>query len=126
MDRAAVAKWLDGYIDAWKSNDRAQIASLFTDDVTYRYYPYEEPDRGIDKVVDGWLEDPDAPGTWEASYEPVAVEGNVVVAKGTSRYLPGPETPERIFHNVFLMTFDDDGRCRDFVEYYMKQPSAGN
>ena len=26
--------------------------------------------------------------------------------------------------NVFLIEFDGEGRCRAFVEYYMKEPEA--
>jgi len=29
-------------------------------------------------------------------------------------------TPIERYHNAFLLRFDDDGRCRDFVEYYVK------
>ena len=32
---------------------------------------------------------------------------------------------ERTYLNVFLIEFDGEGRCRAFVEYYMKEPEAG-
>jgi hypothetical protein len=124
MDREGVAQWLVRYVEAWKSNDPAVIEKLFAPEVTYRYEPYQEPDRGRDAVVKSWLKEPDRPGSWEASYEPVAVEGRVAVAKGFSRYLASNGNPERIYHNVFLISFDDDGRCIDFVEYYMHEPPA--
>jgi hypothetical protein len=28
----------------------------------------------------------------------------------------------RVFHNVFVLNFDDDGRCREYREWYMLQP----
>ena len=28
----------------------------------------------------------------------------------------------KVFHNCFVMRFDDDGRCREFTEFYMRQP----
>jgi hypothetical protein len=63
------------------------------------------------------------PGTFDASYTPVAVDGDVVVAAGTSSYKDVPDGPVvRVFHNCFVMRFDGDGRCREFTEYYMKQP----
>src|SRR5215216_688055 len=55
MDRADVARWLDDYVEAWKTYDRDRIAALFTDDVEYRYHPYDDPVRGRDAVVDSWL-----------------------------------------------------------------------
>jgi hypothetical protein len=28
----------------------------------------------------------------------------------------------RVYDNSFVMRFDDAGRCRDFVEYYIRRP----
>jgi hypothetical protein len=123
MDVESVSKWLDAYVAAWRSYDRRAIADLFSEDVTYRYHPYDRPESGRDRVVDAWLEDPDARDSWDASYEPVAIDGDIAVAKGVTRYHAREGRRERVYHNVFLITFDDAGRCRDFVEYYMKAPA---
>ena len=45
IDREGVSRWLDAYVAAWKSYDRDQIAALFSDDVEYRFHPYDEPVR---------------------------------------------------------------------------------
>jgi ketosteroid isomerase-like protein len=133
MDRAHVARWLSDYVEAWKSYDREAIAALFSEDVRYRYHPYEEPVEGRDAVVESWLgegdhegaSERDEEGTYEASYEPVAVNGEVAVATGTSTYVTEPGGPvERVYHNCFVMRFGDDGRCREFTEWYMKRPDA--
>ena len=81
-------------------------------------------------MVASWLGDGpegastrDEPGTYDASYAPVAVDGDVVVATGTSSYRDIPDGPVvRTFHNCFVMRFDDDGRCREFTEYYSSGP----
>ena len=81
-------------------------------------------------MVASWLGDDtpgassrDAAGTYAGSYAPVAVDGDAVVATGTSSYTESPDGPViRVFHNCFVMRFDGDGRCREFTEYYMKQP----
>src|SRR6188474_1650141 len=137
MDRSAAQAWLDAYVEAWKSYDRDQVEALFAEDVTYRYHPFD-PDhevlRGRDAVVNGWLEPDgnassrDEEGTYDARYEVYAVDGDKVVAVGTSTYYPDTTrtTPDRVYHNVFLIEFDGAGRCRDFTEYYMKQPDAGS
>ena len=70
MTRDDVQRWLDGYVDAWRTYDPASIAALFADDATYAYQPYREPLRGRDAIVASWLESPDAAGSWEARYEP--------------------------------------------------------
>ena len=42
MDRAAVQDWLDRYVAAWQSYDRAAIGDLFAPDATYRYHPHDD------------------------------------------------------------------------------------
>ena len=44
-------EWLDRYVAAWLSYDRDEIAALFSEDVTYRYHPYDEAVVGRDAVV---------------------------------------------------------------------------
>ena len=39
------------------------------------------------------------------------------------RYLEDDgSTVESEFRNVFLVVFDNEGRCREFAEHYMKRP----
>jgi uncharacterized protein (TIGR02246 family) len=132
MDHGTAKEWLDRYVAAWISYDPGAIADLFTDDVSYRYHPGDEPTVGRDAVVASWLGEStaqevssrDAPGTYEAAYAPVAIEDDVVVAIGTSTYYTAPGGPvDAIYDNCFLMRFDRSGRCSDFTEYYVKRPS---
>ena len=131
MDRTDAQAWLDRYVAAWLSYDADDIASLFTEDVLYRYHPYDDPIVGREAVVASWLGEAnsdgastrDAPGTYTAQYEPVAVDGEIVVATGTSSYrerLDGPIV--RVYHNCFVMRFDAEGRCQEFTEYYIRRP----
>jgi len=55
-----------------------------------------------------------------------AVDEERVVAVGTSTYYPDTTRgkPDRVYDNVFLIEFDGAGRCRDFTEYFMKEPDA--
>jgi hypothetical protein len=86
---------------------------------------------GRDAVVASWLGEAssdqaaarDEPGTYDGSYSPVAVDGEVVVAVGTSTYTesPGCRVTE-VFDNCFVIRFDDEARCREFTEYYTKRP----
>ncbi|HWM75308.1 MAG TPA: nuclear transport factor 2 family protein [Nocardioides sp.] len=131
MDHAAAQDWLDRYVAAWESYDPDAIAGLFSEDIVYRYHPYDAPIVGLDAVVASWLGEADSddastrddPGTFEATYAPVAVDGDVVVATGTSTYRDAPEGPVvRVYENCFVMRLDDAGRCREFTEYYIKRP----
>ena len=135
MDRSAVQSWLDRYVAAWLSYDGAAIGDLFSADATYRYHPYDEGDgvlRGREAIVRGWL-DPaggastrDAEGTYEAQYDPFAVDGNRAVAVGWSRYWTDASrsTERALYHNAYLLEFDDNGRCASFTEFYVQRPAA--
>jgi ketosteroid isomerase-like protein len=123
MDRSTLQAWLERYVEAWRSNDPEPIGALFTDDAEYRYHPFDEPIRGRDAIVASWLEEPDEPGTWRASYEPFAVDGDAAVAVGTSTYLAADGSVDRIYHNAYVMRFDTDGRCSSFTEWFILEPS---
>ena len=131
MDLESAQTWLNRYVDAWLSYEPAEIAALFSEDVAYRYHPHDEPDVGREAVVAGWLGEGesddastrDAPGTYAAEYSPIAIDGDTVVATGTSRYRDAPDGPiVRIYDNCFVMRFDGEGRCREFTEYYNRRP----
>jgi ketosteroid isomerase-like protein len=131
MDQETAQRWLDRYVDAWMSYDPDAISELFSEDVEYRYHPYDEPLVGRDAVVASWLGETDsdgastrdAPGTYEAHYSPVAVDEDTVVSTGTSRYREVPGGPfVRAYDNCFVMRFDAEGRCREFTEYFVRRP----
>ncbi len=131
MDETMVARWLDEYVEAWKTYERDRIGALFSDDVAYRFHPYDDPIRGRDAVVESWLAEGDhegAPtrdpeGTYDATYEPVALDGDVAVATGSSTYFERPGGPvEKVYDNCYVMRFDGDGRCREFTEWFMERP----
>jgi ketosteroid isomerase-like protein len=133
MEKQDVARWLDDYVEAWKTYDRDGIAALFSDDVEYRYHPYDDPVRGRDAVVEAWLGEGDhegastrdAEGTYDATYEPVAVDGDVAVATGSSTYFEQPGGPvDKVYDNCYVMRFDGEARCREFTEWFMKRPNA--
>ena len=130
MDHGTAKDWLDRYVAAWLSYDPAAIGDLFSEDVVYRYHPSDEPTIGRDAVVASWLGESNAdgvstrdePGTYGASYTPLAIEGDVVVATGNSTYYTAAGGPvDSVYDNCFVMRFDSAGRCQEFTEYYVKR-----
>jgi hypothetical protein len=108
MNRADVQAWLDRYVEAWRTNDRSEVQSLFTDDATYGYRPWDSDEhtlRGRDAIVASWLEEPDEPGSWDAHYEPFAIEDDRAVALGWSRYAASGDQRERLYHNAYVHEF---------------------
>lgn len=133
IDRDSIDAWLADYIAAWKSYDRDDVGALFSDDIAYRYHPEDEPIVGREKVVEAWMgedtpdpaSDRDAPGTYDAEYRAVAVDGDTAVAVGVSTYSDEPGGPvAKTFDNCFVMRFDDVGRCREFTEWFVERKSA--
>jgi hypothetical protein len=122
MNRSDVQAWLDRYVEAWRANEREPIEQLFTEDAVYGYRPWDSDKHtvtGRDAIVASWLDEPDAPGSWDARYETWAVDGDRAVALGWSRYEPTDSDPEKLYHNAYLLEFAPDGRCRSFHEFYM-------
>ena len=120
MDHAAFQDWLNRYIDAWRTGDPDAIGELFSADASYWYGPYRKPTVGRDAIVRDWTADRDEPGSWEAEYRPLAIDGETAVAIGESRYTNG-----RTYSNIFVCRFDDEGRCAEFREWFM-QRAEGN
>ena len=117
VELTSVRAWVDGYVRAWDSNDRADIEALFTEDALYYTEPYAEPWRGHAEIVAGWLAHRDAPGDTSFAWEPVAVTGDVAVLSGTTRY------PDRAYSNLWVLRLAGDGRCRQFTEWWMEHPA---
>ncbi|HKP18434.1 MAG TPA: nuclear transport factor 2 family protein [Gaiellaceae bacterium] len=131
MDKQDVDRWLDAYVAAWETYDPEQIGALFSEDVEYRYHPYDVPVRGREALIAAWrgesdnpdASQPDEPGTFTADYRTVAVDGDVAVATGATTYLKSPGGPvDKVYDNCYVMRFDAEGRCREFTEWYMQQP----
>lgn len=115
-------RWLDAYVDAWRSNDPEKIGALFSDDAVYAWHPYEtRPARGREAIVRAWLKNPDHPRDWKCRYEALAVTGDAGVAQGWTRYRAAARRPAREYKTVFVMRFDREGRCREFTEWYFKR-----
>ena len=112
-----VQDWLDAYVEAWRTYDADLIGALFSEDASYAYTPWDTPTRGREAIVTEWLANQDAPGSWEAEYHPLIVSDAGVVARGQTRYADG-----NVYENLWLLEFDDAGRCTSYVDWYMKRP----
>ena len=125
MSHDDLQRWLNAYVAAWESRDPAAIGDLYSEDVVYKDYPFQDALIGRDAVVANWLGKHDEPGSFQAVYEPVAVDGYTAVARGTSTYFDSSGGIASLYHNVFVMRFDDDGRCKEWTEYYSRDPQYG-
>ena len=125
ISNEAVALWLRNYVDAWKSYDPEAIRALFSENAHYYHSPYNEPIEGREAIVANWLGDRDKAGTYTGEYRQMASNGNLIVANGRSSYYEDDgKTLRRQYDNIFVMEFDDLGKCTLFKEWYMKKPGS--
>lgn len=77
-------------------------------------------------IVKSWLDDPtaDDPTSWTLVCEPLAVNGDLGIARCVASYRTTERRPApTVYHNIWLIQLTDDGRCRDFTEHYMELPA---
>jgi ketosteroid isomerase-like protein len=114
-DRKTVENWLAGYLRAWRSNQPADIEALFTPDAIYRPTPHSDGWHGREAIVAGWLGRKDEPGSWSFEHSILAVDGDVAVVQGRTRYTDPPLD----YSNVWVLRVEPDGRCREYVEWWI-------
>jgi hypothetical protein len=116
MERTDVERWVQGYINAWGTNDPSDIGALFTESATYYTAPHREPWRGRDGIVAGWLGRKDQQGEWDFEYRVQDVVGNKAYVRGLTTY---HDQNEADYSNLWEVTLDADGRCSEFIEWWM-------
>jgi uncharacterized protein (TIGR02246 family) len=119
-DRDQVARWTEGYRQAWNSNDSHDIGKLFADDAVYYTELFSSPWRGRPAIVDNWLARKDEPGQTQFAWHLVAVADDLAVVQGTATYAKPPAT----YSNLWLVRLDGAGRCTEFTEWWMQHPSG--
>jgi ketosteroid isomerase-like protein len=125
MDRAGVERWIEGYRKAWASDAPSDIAALFTEDATYSPFPWprdREPWTGRDAIVANWIERGDSKLGWRFEHEVLAVEGDTAVIEGWTYYDATDEDPKDAYANIWLLRFAEDGRARQFAEWWVQRP----
>jgi len=114
--------WLEGYERAWRSKAADDVRAIFTDDAEYWFRPNDpDPVRGIDAIIEMWGED--EPSEPEYALEVLIENERLGIVKGHVNY-PG----HALYANLWEVHFDDDGRARRFVEWFMtpRKPEAAD
>ena len=123
MTRTDFESWLDGYRQAWRTDDPEQIRALFTEGATYAPSPFSEPWRGREAIVAKWIERGDAQGKWQFESELLAVDGETAVVCGLTTYPAHDEEPEEVYSNVWVIRLAPAGRARSFAEWWVQRPA---
>jgi ketosteroid isomerase-like protein len=120
-DTAPIDEWIAAYRHAWSTDDPAEVAALFSEDVRYFTAPFRPPLTGLSEVVGYWLGEEESGLPWSLEYEVVARSGDLYVVRAVVDYPQGGarEDEPATFHDLWLITLGQDGRCREFIEYYV-------
>jgi ketosteroid isomerase-like protein len=115
LDTADLARWIESYERAWRAPGTDALARLFTAEATYRAGPFEDTVAGLPAIAAFWEAEREGPDeSFTMSWEPVAVEGSVGVARIEVVY----GEPERArYRDLWVVTLEADGRCRAFEEW---------
>jgi len=112
-------RFLDGYLDAWRTNDPDGIRALFAPDATYRGGAHDlEPAVGIDQIIARWDEERDEPGTWSYSGAVDLQTETAAVIRGVTTYTEGPKSGS--YANVWLVRFDKHGLAGEFQDWWFQ------
>jgi ketosteroid isomerase-like protein len=119
-----VQRWLDAYVAAWIAYDEAMISDLWSEDAVW-YRPFGVRAVGRERITAEWLAEQHhfTPGGYDAQYEPIAIDGDIVVTHGRTRFVDVETGAMRgEFDNVWILRFTPDGRCAEFHEWYAGRP----
>ena len=118
MTREQLTEWLDAYFDAWRSNDGAEVAKLFSEDAVYSYGPFREPARGREQLVANWVAD-GAPLSAESRYEILATNDDLAIVHWNVRqkaYYFHEPTLE--LDGILVLRFNAAGQCVEHLEWF--------
>jgi hypothetical protein len=109
-----LADWIERYERAWRTPGTRALAGLFTADASYVAAPFDDPIEGLAAIAAFWEREREGPDEqFELSWEPVALQGRVGVARVEVRYL----IPDRLYRDLWIVELDEEGRCEHFEEW---------
>lgn len=111
-------EWLAAYSRAAAEDDPDASAALFADDARYFESPFDEPLIGHEAIYRYWAAGARDLTDRQATHEILAVRDNVGIARWRSRFVVRATGEAVTLDCVFLVEFDEAGRCRLFREWW--------
>jgi uncharacterized protein (TIGR02246 family) len=123
IDDESFRAWLDDYGRAWEAQDPEASAALYREDALYFETPFDEPMRGVAAIRDYSAEAAAAQKDVKFGADVLAVSGDTGIARWRASFTRVPSGMRVELDGVFLVTFDDAGRCREFREWWHRRES---
>ncbi|CDK00511.1 conserved hypothetical protein [Microbacterium sp. C448] len=109
MNTKGVRRWVDRYERAWREQNSAAVARLFTEQAQYLDSPYEVPRIGHDAIAAEWND----PRPFTMAVESITADGSHAVVRVNVFY----SEPEQEYADLWELDFAEDGRVERFVEW---------
>jgi hypothetical protein len=115
------AQWMDRYAQASEARDAHGAAALFAPQAEYRETPFAAPLVGQDAIYRYWHEAAQQFRDVDFAYEILAVCGNQGIALWRSQFTSATSDVQAMLDGVFVVEFDDQGRCCRFREWWHRE-----
>lgn len=124
LTMSSLSAWLDAYGSAWETRDADAAANIFSADATYRVTPYEEPHVGKDGVRNYWAGVTENQRNVRFEHEALSATGNTGIAHWSANFDVAPEGTNIELDGIFVLEFDEDGKCRRLREWWHLKTDA--
>ena len=118
---AAFKAWLDAYGQAWENRNPEAATVLFTEDGTYQVTPFLEPVRGRKAIFEYWSEVARTEENIRFGYEILVAKAELNIARWSASFVIVPQGLQTQLDGIFLISLDEEGRCRSLREWWHKQ-----
>ena len=122
LTTAALEKWLAGYERAWESRDAARAAELFTPNASYHEMPFEAPKAGQAGIREYWSSVTADQRDIDFKSQVIGVNGQTGVAHWSATFTAASTGARVELDGVFVLTFDENGRCSELREWWHLRP----
>ncbi len=118
--------WLEMYGKASKENDPQASVDLFAHNAKYYESPFKEPMIGHGAIFEYWNRGANNLKDKESSYEIFSTKDNLGIAHWRSNFTVVESDERFALDCLFVVEFDEDGRCTIFREWWHLQPIDTN
>lgn len=119
-------EWMEMYGKPCEESDPKAAAELFTQNAEYYETPFDEPMIGQDAIYRYWSGASQVLKDVRFSYEMLAVKANRGIARWQRKYVSNKSGSHVALDGVFLVDFDDQGKCTLFREWWHRQEIDSN
>jgi hypothetical protein len=120
-DVVAFKSWLDSYGHAWENRNPEAATALFAESGTYQVTPFLKPMCGRKAIFEYWSEVVRTEENIRFGYEILVVKAELNIARWSASFVIVPQGLQTKLDGIFLISLDEEGRCKSLQEWWHKQ-----